>query len=279
MIHSRVIQMTALVLAIGSLACGLDAPEAGADPTQSTDSTTVEQTALHGTPGIGAVDILLVHGAFADGSSWSKVIEDLQEDGYTVTAVQLNEQSLAEDAALVRHAVSTIPRPVVVVGHSYGGAVISAATSGALNVIGLVYVAAFAPDEGESIGQLAATFPPTPAFMHLSIDDQANAVIDPSAFVSFFAPDVSKRTAKALATVQHPVALSLLGTLAPVPGWKTIRTYYQVSTEDQVIDPKLERFFAKRMGAYTIELTSSHVSLLSHPKAISALIERAARAR
>jgi pimeloyl-ACP methyl ester carboxylesterase len=237
------------------------APVAGARPARSSRA---------------AKDVLLVHGAFADGSSWSGVTRRLQHDGYTVRAVQLREQSIADDAALVRHAVGAIARPVVVVGHSYGGIVISEATTGAANVAGLVYVAAFALDQGESIQGVIAGYPPPPALKHLIVDDQGNATLDPADFVQHFAADLPRDEARALETAQHPIAVSILGTPAGVPGWKTIPSFYQVSTNDEAIDPKLQRFFAKRMGAQTIELAASHVSLVSKPGAVAELIERAA---
>jgi pimeloyl-ACP methyl ester carboxylesterase len=226
-----------------------------------------------------ANDVILVHGAWADGSSWSDVIAPLQDAGFTVQAVQLPEQSLAADAALVRHAIEAVPRPVLVAGHSYGGFVMSEATAGVANVVGLVFIAAFAPDEGETIGALAAGYPPTPAIANLVIDDQGNAIIEPGAFVKYFASDLFEREAHVLAAVQKPTAASILGTPAGVPGWKTIPTFYQVSTNDQVIAPALLRFFAERMGAETIELDSSHVSLISHPTEVAAFIAHAAEAR
>jgi len=223
-----------------------------------------------------AKDVLLVHGAFADGSSWSGVTRRLERDGYTVRAVQLREQSLADDAALVRHAIAGIPRPVVVVGHSYGGIVISEATTGAANVVGLVYVAAFALDQGESIQGVITGYPPAPALKHLIVDDQGNATLDPADFVQHFAADVPRDEARALEAAQHPISVSILGTPAGVPGWKTIPSFYQVSTNDEAIDPNLQRSFAKRMGAHTIEIAASHVSLVSKSGAVAELIERAA---
>ena len=220
--------------------------------------------------------MVLVHGAFADGSSWSGVTRRLQHDGYTVRAVQLREQSLADDAALVRHALGEIPRPVVVVGHSYGGIVVSEATTGTANVVGLVYVAAFALDQGESIQGTTAGYPPAPALKHLIVDDQGHATLDPADFVQHFAADVPRDEARALEAAQHPISLSILGTPAGVPGWKTIPSFYQVSTHDEAIDPNLQRFFAKRMGAHTIEIAASHVSLVSKSGAVAELIERAA---
>jgi pimeloyl-ACP methyl ester carboxylesterase len=223
-----------------------------------------------------AKDVVLVHGAFADGSSWSGVTKRLQHDGYTVRTVQLREQSIADDAALVRHAIGGIPRPVVVVGHSYGGVVISEATTGAANVAGLVYVAAFALDKGESIQSVIAGYPPAAALKHLIVDDQGNATLDPTDFVQHFASDVPRDDARALEAAQHPISVSILGTPAGAPGWKTIPSFYQVSTNDEAIDPNLQRFFAKRMAAHTIELAASHVSLVSKSGAVAELIERAA---
>jgi len=224
-----------------------------------------------------AKDVLLVHGAFADASSWAGVTKRLQHDGYTVRAVQLREQSIADDAAQVRHAISTIARPVVVVGHSYGGYVISEATPGAANVVSLVYIAAFAPDQGETLQALLGGYAPPAAMKHLIVDDQGNATLDPADFVQHFAADVPRDEARALEATQHPIAVSILGTPAGAPGWKTIPSFYQVSANDEAIDPKLQRLFAKRMGAQTIELAASHVSLVSKSGAVAELIERAAR--
>jgi hypothetical protein len=139
-----------------------------------------------------------------------------------------------------------------------------------------VYVAAFALDQGESIQGVTAGYPPAPALKHLSVDHQGNATLDPEDFVRHFAADVPREEARALAAAQHPISLSILGTPAGVPGWKTTRSFYQVSTNDEAIDPNLQRFFAKRMGAHTIEIAASHVSLVSKPGAVAELIERAA---
>ncbi|MET0339747.1 MAG: alpha/beta hydrolase [Polyangiales bacterium] len=225
-----------------------------------------------------ARDVVLVHGAWADGSCWSEVIAQLQRADYEVRAVQLAERSLADDAALVRHAVASIPRPVIVAGHSYGGFVTSEATSGLENVKGLVFVAAFAPERGETIGALTAPHP-TPAIANLVVDDQGNSIIEPNAFVRYFASDLPKAQARVLAAVQHPTALAILTSVAGEPGWRSIPSYYQVSLDDEVIAPALQRFFAQRMKAHTIELRASHVSLLSHPQKVAALIELAARGR
>ncbi len=224
-----------------------------------------------------AADVLLVHGAWADGSSWSAVIGDLQARGYNVTAAQLPEQPLSGDVALVKHAISQSRRPLVVAGHSYGGAVISGATAGASNVKALVVVAAYAPDAGESVLALNQKFPATPIGKALRFDDQGNATVDPAAFPTILMPDVPRARARVLAAVQKPINGAALQAPAGPAGWHMIPSYYQVSTRDQVINPDLERFFAHRMKAHVVELDSSHASLLSHPKQIAALIERAAR--
>lgn len=222
-----------------------------------------------------ASDVVLVHGAWADGSCWNEVIERLQADGFTVRAVQLRQQTLADDAAIVRRAIAAIPRPVIVAGHSYGGMVMSEATTGAENVMGLVYVAAFAPAEGETLGALTAAHP-TPTLMHLHVDEVGDTTIEPEAFVRYFASDLPAEQASALEAVQSPTAFAILTAAAGEPGWESIPTYYQISLQDEVIAPALQRFFADRMGAHTIELEASHVSMISKPGAIVDLIELAA---
>jgi pimeloyl-ACP methyl ester carboxylesterase len=223
-----------------------------------------------------ADDVLLVHGAWADGSSWSAVIERLQKSGYTVRAVQLRELSLADDAALVRNAIDQIPRPLVVVGHSYGGAVIGEASLGASNVVALVFAAAFALDEGETINGLNQRFGPTQAVPeNFVIDDEGNVLWKTEPFVKSFAAGVPRDKARVLAAVQHPAALGILSGMAATPGWKGVPTFYQVSRADQVISPDLQRFVALRMGAETIELPAGHLSLITHAGEVTALIVRA----
>jgi pimeloyl-ACP methyl ester carboxylesterase len=189
--------------------------------------------------------------------------------------VQLRELSLADDVALVRNVIAQISAPVVVVGHSYGGAVISGATAGQANVARLVFVAAFAPDASESLGSLGMLYPATPLGAHLVFDNQSNTTIDLPGVLEVFAPDLPPATAKALYVTQHPLAAAIFGEMAGPAGWRSIPSYFAVSALDQAISPDLERFFAARMGAKTVELASSHVSLISHPHAIAALIERA----
>jgi pimeloyl-ACP methyl ester carboxylesterase len=221
-------------------------------------------------------DVLLVHGAWADGSCWTNVAKQLFDAGFSVRAVQLREQSVADDAALVRRAVDAAPGPLIVAGHSYGGFVISEATAGAQNVPALVFLSAFAPDEGESLGMLTAEYPTTPAIQNLVVDEHGDSTIEPSAFIRYFASDLPESDARVLAAVQHPTAVGILGAIAGEPGWRSIPSYYQVSTDDQVIDPALQRKFAERMHAETIELKASHVALISQPRPVADLIARAA---
>jgi pimeloyl-ACP methyl ester carboxylesterase len=265
--------LTALGLATVASALGLGVGRASADG--DGDGLAVDRSAAHAR----ARDIVLVHGAWADGSSWTDVIERLQRDGYTVRAMQLPLESLAGDAAIVRTEIDRIGRPVVVAGHSYGGAVITEAAAGAPNVVGLVYAAAYALDEGESLGALNARFAATPIVQALEFDAQGNATVEPDAFARLFAPDLPARRARALAAVQKPISGAIFGTPAGHPAWRDVPSWYQVSQDDQVIDPELQRFVAARMGARTIELSSSHASPLSHPRAIAELIEQAARGR
>ena len=277
-------------IALGICACGAPTGNTVDDSTgegatlrevdESQAAGSAEPREVRGEPALGpprcASHAVLVHGSFADGSSWSGVVGALQRKAFTVTAVQLPEQNLADDAAIVRHALGKIAGPVVVAAHSYGGAVMSEATAGAANVRALVYVAAFALDEGETIGALTEAFPPTPTLQNLVIDDQGNATIPEDVFVRHFASDLPRAKARVLSAVQQPIAASILGTPAGPPGWKSFPSYYQVSASDEVIHPDLERFFARRMGATTIELTASHVSMISRPSTIARLIERAA---
>ena len=223
-------------------------------------------------------NIVLVHGAWADGSCWSGVIERLQADGYTVTAPQFPESSLAADVARLRQVLHRQNGPTVVVGHSYGGQIMTALGTDAPNAAGLVYIAAFGLDEGESIGALAAQGPPTPALAHLDIDAAGFAWLPEEDFVKHFAADVDPVKARVMYAVQQPVAVSAFQDVMGVPAWKSLPTWFMVATADEAIPPAAERQFAARMGATTIEVASSHVAMVSHPDEVAELIETAAMA-
>ncbi len=223
-------------------------------------------------------NIVLVHGAWADGSCWSAVVEQLQDHGYNVTAPQFPESSLADDVARLRQVLHRQKGPTVVAGHSYGGQIVTALGTDAPNVVGLVYVAAFGLDEGESIGALLAQGPPTPALAHLDIDEQGFAWLPEDDFVTYFAADVDPAKAKVMYAVQQALSATTLGDVMGIPAWKSLPSWFLVATNDQAIPPDAERSFAKRMGATTVEIASSHVAMVSHPDDVVALIETAAKA-
>jgi pimeloyl-ACP methyl ester carboxylesterase len=223
-------------------------------------------------------NIVLVHGAWADGSCWNGVIERLQADGYAVTAPQFPESSLAADVARLRQVLHRQDGPTIVVGHSYGGQIMTALGTDAPNAVGLVYIAAFGLDEGESLGALAAQGPPTPALAHLDIDAAGFAWLPEEDFVKHFVADVDPVKARVMYAVQQPIAASAFDDVMGVPAWKSLPTWFLVATADEAIPPEGERQFAARMGATTIELASSHVAMVSHPDEVAQFVETAAMA-
>ena len=222
--------------------------------------------------------IVLVHGAWADGSCWSAVIESLQARGHTVTAPQFPETSLSDDVARLRQVLRRQAGPTVLVGHSYGGQIMTALGRDSAGVAALVYVAAFGLDEGESLGGLLAGGPPTAALAHLIVDEQGFAWLPEDDFVGHFAADVDPVKAKVLCAVQQGLSMSTFQDVMGVPAWKSHPSWYLVSTNDEAIPPDAERMFAKRMGARTVEVPSSHVAMVSHPGEVVDLIKSAAEA-
>jgi pimeloyl-ACP methyl ester carboxylesterase len=233
--------------------------------------------------GVGAAQttkptIVLVHGAFADGSSWAKVIPILENDGYTVIAVQNPLTSLADDVATTKRVIEAQKGPVVAVGHSYGGAVITSAAAGSANVKALVYVAAFAPDTEEVLEAPGKKFAP-PALSSALVPDAAGFLyIDRAKFHDAFCKDVPAADARVMAATQKPVSSSVFTASVPGGAWKVIPSWYIVASEDRAINPDLERFYAKRIGATTTEIKSSHVPFLSHPNEVAKVIVAAATA-
>ncbi|HWF17370.1 MAG TPA: alpha/beta hydrolase [Acidimicrobiales bacterium] len=220
-------------------------------------------------------NIVLVHGAWADGSSWSGVVEQLQADGYTVTAPQFPLTSLADDVARLRQVLARHDGPTIVAGHSYGGQVMTALGPDTSNVSALVYVAAFGLDEGESLGGLLAEGPVTPALEHQIVDDKGFVWLAEEDFTNHFAADVDPTQSKVMFAVQQPLASSAFAEVMGVPAWKSLPTWYLVASEDQAIPPDVERMFAQRMGATVVEAPSSHVAMVSHPKEVVELIQMA----
>ena len=220
-------------------------------------------------------NVVLVHGAWADGSSWREVIEGLQSAGYRVTAPQFPLNSLAADVARLRQVLALQGGPTIVAGHSYGGQIITALGKDAPHVSGLVYIAAFALDEGESLGALLSQGPVTRALVHQSVDDRGFVWLSEDDFTNHFAAAVDPITSKVMFAVQQPIASSAFADVMGVPAWRSLPSWYLVATEDEAIPPPAEQMFAKRMGATTIEVPSSHVAMVSHPKDVIRLIEMA----
>jgi pimeloyl-ACP methyl ester carboxylesterase len=224
----------------------------------------------------GRPNIILVHGAWADGSSWSGVVERLQADGFQVRAPQFPLSSLADDVARLRQVLEFQDGPTVVVGHSYGGQIMTALGSDATNVAGLVYVAAFGLDEGESLGALLSQGPVTPALAHLFTDARGFGWLSEDDFVSHFAADVDPIQAKVLYAVQQALASSAFTDVMGVPAWKSLPSWYLVAQNDEALPPDAQRQLAARMGATIVEIPSSHVAMVSHPSEVADLIEKAA---
>jgi pimeloyl-ACP methyl ester carboxylesterase len=223
-------------------------------------------------------NIVLVHGAWADGSSWSAVIERLQKAGYHVSAVQLALSSFDDDVARTRALLAAQTGPTLLVAHSFGGAVITRLGSDAPNVIGLAYESAFAPEQGETMKAVVSQQPQPAGAAAIYPDTRGFLWLEPGGFVKFFAPDVPPSAARAMAAAQTPIAASLLFDETPFgpPAWKNFPTWYLVTTDDQMVPPDAQRFFAKRMGATVTSLAGSHASMVSHPDAVAAFIMSAA---
>ena len=223
-------------------------------------------------------NIILVHGAWADGSSWSAVIEDLQAKGYKVTAPQFPLTSLADDVARLRQVLALQDGPTILVGHSYGGQIITALGTDAPDVVGLGYIAAFGLDEGESLGALLSQGPTPPALAHQLVDKRGFVWLPQDDFVNHFAADVDPVKARVMYAVQQPLAATAFNEAMGVPAWKSLPSWYLITTDDQALPPPAQHLFAKRMGATVIEVPSSHLPFVSHPRDVVKLIETAAEA-
>jgi pimeloyl-ACP methyl ester carboxylesterase len=236
--------------------------------------------ALSRMTGIEKTTIVLVHGAFADGSAWQDIVPLLQRSGYKVIAVQNSLAMLAEDVATTKRVIdaeTTNGRTVVAVGHSYGGAVISGAAAGNPSVRALVFIAAFAPDANEAVGALSERYPSDLAPALLA-DAAGFLYIDVAKYHNVFAGDLPTRQTRVMAVAQRPVHGAVLGQSVPAAAWRTIPSWYLVAQDDRAINPQLERFYAKRMNAKTSEIKSSHLPFISQPRKVAAFIEEAARA-
>lgn len=225
----------------------------------------------------GAPTVVLVHGAWADGSSWAKVIPLLQAKGIRVLGVQNPLTSLADDVEATKRVLADVTGPVVLVGHSWAGTVITEAGTDP-KVKALVYVAAFANKEGQTGGDLVGAYPKPPALATVWDDGRGFLRQTEQGMIENFAPDLTREEARTLFVMQGPLAASTFGDKVTVPAWRTVPSWYIVSANDRVISPQMERDLAAQMKAKTTVLQSSHVSLLSHPKEVAAVIEEAVTA-
>ena len=221
----------------------------------------------------GIKNVVLVHGAFADGSGWEAVAKILENDGYTVSVVQPPETSYADDQKYTKAAIDAMGGPVVLVGHSYGGSIISEAGNDP-NVAALVYIAAFALDEGESCASIETAVPQ--ASKAFKPDSNGNWWIEQDHFAADFAADVPPAESHYMAISQVPISTDSFTHKVTNPAWKGKPTFYMVASADRSINPQQERMMAKRAKAKTVEVNASHVAYMSHPKETAKLIEEAA---
>jgi pimeloyl-ACP methyl ester carboxylesterase len=245
----------------------------------SVKGETLEQEAF-ARPQVKKPTVVLVHGAWADALGWQDVIGRLQHDGYPVRAVEIPLSSLALDVETTKRALDAASEsgPLVVVAHSFGGAVITEAAAGNGNVKALVYLNAFAPDVGENLLEVASKFPLTPAFDAFVPDAAGFVTLDPSAFKDVFCADLSDRESAILAATQKPLSVSSFTVPLTAAAWREVPSWYLVGKQDRTVNPDLQRFFAERMHARVSEIDSSHLSLASHPNVVVRLIEEAAAA-
>jgi len=234
--------------------------------------TVVAQTS----PSPAVKNVVLVHGGFVDGSGWEGVYKILKKDGYTVAVVQNPTVSLADDVAVTRRAIASLNGPVILVGHSYGGVVITEAGTDP-KVAGLVYVAAFAPDKGESVSTLIANPPPGAPQPPILPPQDGYLFLDKAKFAAAFAGDVKPDAAAFMADSQVPWGVAALNGKIMEPAWKTKPSWYLLSTEDKMIPPDAQRMMSKRIGATVVEAKGSHAIYVSRPQDVAALIEKAAQ--
>jgi pimeloyl-ACP methyl ester carboxylesterase len=220
-------------------------------------------------------NILLVHGAWADGSCWSKVVLLLKEQGYNVTAAQIPLTSLPDDIAVTQRLLSALKEPTILVGHSYGGAVITGAANNAPQVKALVYITAFGLDAGESLASLSKQGPAAGSSA-VEADDKGYLWINREKFQSAFASDATDDEAYVMAAVQKPLSVAGFTGEEVVPAWKKIPSWYLVCTNDHMIPPPAQEFMAKRMGATVKSVASSHAAFMAHPEAVADILALAA---
>lgn len=225
----------------------------------------------------GKPTIVLVHGALTDAMSWRHVVPLLQRAGHPVVAIENSLDSLASDVANTREILDGIVGPVILVGHSYGGCIITGAALGFGNVKGLVYIAALAPDKGESANDLVASFPKLPSSRDFRAFTKGRIILDPTRFPADFAADVDPVEARILAVSQKSVALKAFVEKPGAPAWRQFPSWYAISTRDRALNPQLEVHLARKIRATTVRIEASHASYISHPREVTSLILDAAR--
>jgi pimeloyl-ACP methyl ester carboxylesterase len=241
----------------------------------SDNRTSIESAGLKNMTSTNDTNIVLVHGAGSDGSSWSKVIPILTDAGHRVIAAQLPLYSLKDDVDTVKRAVERVGGPTVLVGHSYGGEVITNAGYNNPNVTGLVYIAALAPDEGETGNDIFEQIPEEFSKRlneSIAVDSAGFLYFNPERLHEFYAQDVDSAEADILAVVQKPFNQSITAEKSGPPAWEQLPTWYQISENDLLLPPDIQRFYSERMNATTLSLNSSHASPISHPNEIAELI-------
>ena len=231
---------------------------------------------MAGLAGFAAATIVLVHGGFVDGSGWEDVYKILKKDGYNVSVVQNPTASLADDVAVTRRVVRAQDGPVILVGHSYGGAVITEAGNDP-QVTGLVYIAAFALDKGESVAALIKDPVPGAPVPPILPPQDGFLSLDKAKFAASFAADVTAERAEFMANSQVPWGLDALNGTISEPAWKTKPSWYLIATDDKMIPPPAQHFMSKRAGSTVVEVKGSHAVYVSKPEAVAALIEKAAK--
>ena len=224
----------------------------------------------------GVKNVVLVHGGFVDGSGWQGVYKDLKKDGYTVAVVQNPTVSLEDDVAVTKRTIAAQDGPVILVGHSYGGAVITEAGNDP-KVAALVYVAAFAPDKGESVSTLIANPAPGAPLPPILPPQDGYLFLDRAKFAASFAADVSADAAQFMADSQVPWGVQALAGAISTPAWKAKPSWYLLTTEDKMIPPDAQRAMSKRAGSTVVEVNASHSVYVSQPQAVASLIEKAAK--
>jgi pimeloyl-ACP methyl ester carboxylesterase len=285
MTHLQIIQIARRRMRLTALAATLAAAAVAIPVGQAASAHTISHVAM-APSGPAKPSIVLVHGAWADSSSWDAVVTRLQADGYTVYVPPNPLEGLPYDAEAIRDYLDTIPGPVILVGHSYGGAVITNAATGDKNVKALVYVDAFAPAQGQTVGELVSAVPGSCAGGdNLSLAPYPgapagaeDAYITQSAFSSCMANDLPAAEARQLAATQRPLTTAALAEPSGVPAWKTIPSWALVGTADQAIPPAEQLAMARTAHAHITEVNASHLSMISHPGAVTSVILRAVRA-